>query len=296
MPRRRSILVIVGVVALVGLVAVLVWPTREPEYLGKPIGYWMEPWQHHNTEPAERVNAAMAEMDDRAVRWLVAQLEWKPSSFVRSVNSVTRKASIVIADKPDRRERAAMLLGSLGAKAKAAIPHLERLKATASEPRASACRHAAEAALILVRGEPVAAALDRLLQGSDPARFETASLTLAYLGMQARDAVPQLISLLDPTNRPSVRANAAMALGAIRQSSSESVPALALVLSAPEPNLVEQALASLAVFGTNASAASPAVVKLLSGPNQWVAARASNVLAVIDPEAAKRYGIRKQEP
>jgi hypothetical protein len=69
-----------------------------------------------------------------------------------------------------------------------------------------------------------------------------------------------------------------------------------LVLSAPEPNLLEQALASIAVFGTNASAASPAVVKLLSGTNQWVAARASNVLAVIDPEAAKRYGIRKQEP
>ena len=52
----------------------------------------------------------------------------------------------------------------------------------------------------------------------------------------------------------------------------------------------------VSAFGEEARAASPQVVLLLTGPNRWVAARASNTLAVIDPETAKRYGIAQQEP
>ncbi|MGC3960907.1 MAG: hypothetical protein QM813_24125 [Verrucomicrobiota bacterium] len=72
------------VAALVVVALVVIWRAydrREPDYLGHPISYWIEPWQHHGTEPAERETAAFAEFDDRAVRWLARQLEWKPSKL-----------------------------------------------------------------------------------------------------------------------------------------------------------------------------------------------------------------------
>ena len=46
MKRWRVILLLAGVAAVIGLMA-WGWQQREPEYLGKPITYWIEPWQHH---------------------------------------------------------------------------------------------------------------------------------------------------------------------------------------------------------------------------------------------------------
>ena len=56
------------------------------------------------------------------------------------------------------------------------------------------------------------------------------------------------------------------------------------------------ALAAISGCGIDVGSAWPQVVGMLLDTNRWLAARASNTLAVIDPEAAKRYGIPEQEP
>lgn len=296
MKRRRILLIAAAAVLLVFATFRLAGPASEPSYLGKPITYWIEPWQHHNMEPESRVTAAFAEMDDKAIRWLVRALDWKPSPFRRTANKALRRFEIVWPDEPDRRERAAMGLGQIGGRARSAIPALEHLRTNAVQPRAAASRHASTAALILIRQEPIPKAVERMLQDQDPAAFGDLAMTLAFLGRAAVEAVPRMSAALDATNPPAVRANAAMALGSIRSSPGICVPALAGALATLEQPVQEQVLSTLSAFGQRARAASPQVVLLLSGSNRWVAARASNTLAVIDPETAKRYGIAQQEP
>lgn len=268
---------------------------REPAYLGEPITYWIEPWQHKD-EPPARVESAFAAMDDRAVEWLVGRLDWKPSAFIATANKALRRFDVVWADDSDLRERAAMALGQLGSRARSAVPRLETVRTNAVQPRAAAVRHAATAALILISGEPIPQAVERMLQDDTPGRFGDVALTLTYLGRSAVLAVPRMAAALDATNPPSVRANAAMALGAIRADPDIAVPALAASLATLDAPVKEQVLAVLSGFGVEARRASPQVVLLLSHTNRWLAARASNALAVIDPETAKRYGITKQEP
>lgn len=296
MKRRRKLFVAAAALLLVLMAFRLAGPLSEPSYLGKPITYWIEPWQHHNMEPEARVKAAFAEMDDNAIRWLVRALDWKPSSFRRTANQALRRFDIVWSDEPDRRERAAMALGEIGARAHSAIPTLENLRTNAVQPRAAASRHACTAALSLIRQEPIPLAVERMLQDPDPAAFGDLAMTLAFLGRAAVEAVPRMSAALDATNPPAMRANAAMALGSIRSSPEICVPALAGALATLEQPLQEQVLSTLSAFGEQARGASPQVVLLLTGPNRWVAARASNTLAVIDPETAKRYGIAQQEP
>ena len=295
MKRRRHFLFAGGLV-MAGVAIWLFVSQREPAYLGRPISYWVEPWQHHNMESKARVDAAFASMDDRAVEWLVHKLSWKPSSFRASMNKALRRFDIVWSDEPDRREIAAMALGAMGDRARSAIPSLENLRTNAVQPRAAAAKHSCSAALILIHGEPIPAAVERMLKDSDPAGFGDMALTLAFLGPAAIQAVPRMSAALDATNSSSIRANAAMALGSIRADPATCVPALAAALATLDQPLQEQVLSTLSAFGEQARGASPQVVLLLTGPNRWVAARASNTLAVIDPETAKRYGIAQQEP
>ena len=64
---RRRQLVLAGLLVLIAVsLAGPVFFPREPDYLGHPISYWIEPWWHHGTEPPEREDAAYAEMDGRA--------------------------------------------------------------------------------------------------------------------------------------------------------------------------------------------------------------------------------------
>ncbi len=296
MKRSRKFFVAAAALLLLLMAFRLADPSSEPSYLGKPITYWIEPWQHHNMESEARVKAAFVAMDDNAIRWLVRALDWKPSSFRRTANQTLRRFDIVWSDEPDRRERAAMALGEIGARAVWAIPPLENLRTNAVQPRAAASRHACTAALILIRQEPIPMAVERMLRDADPAAFGDLAMTLAFLGRAAVEAVPMMSAALDATNPPAVRANAAMALGSIRSSPAICVPALAGALATLEQPVQEQVLSTLSAFGEQARGASPQVVLLMSGANRWVAARASNTLAVIDPETAKRYGIAQQEP
>jgi HEAT repeat protein len=280
-------------------VSVAIWSAgrvSEPSYLDRPLTYWMRLWQSADDEPPARLHAAFAAMDDRAVRWLVGRLDWKPSSFRASANKILQRFDLSWEEAEDLRENAIMSLGKMGHRARAAVPRLESLRTNSIQPRADAVRHAATAALILISGEPIQQAVERMLKDSSEGRFGDVALTLTYLGAGAVEAVPRMAAALDATNPPSVRASAAMALGAIHADPDIAVPALAASLATLETPVKEQVLAVLSGFGEQARRASPQVVLLLSHTNRWLAARASNTLAAIDPETAKRHGITKQEP
>jgi hypothetical protein len=277
MKRFRTIIS----VALLALVPAGIWLAgshSEPVYLGHPITYWIEPWQHHNSEPAANIDAAFAEMDDRAVEWLIRELKWQPSSLVAFGNRLAGRFSIHFADRPDRRERAAMALGRLGPRAARAIPTLEANAGRSAAASFGRVIYPAQAALIQIRREPIQAQID-LVGPHHPLHDRLSALTLmAYLGKDASNAVPSLVDCLSPTNTSAIRLGALTALRSIGTRSEACLLPVTECLRSNDADLQVSALHTLKLFGASAEPAAPVVAKLTQSTNRMVSMTASNLL------------------
>ncbi len=246
-------------VVLVGVLAVI-WRSydrREPSYLGHPISYWIEPWQHHGTEPAEREAAAFAEFDAQAVRWLARQLEWKPSRLKAGFARLINRLGDFTSDRDydgGRRAAAVRALLRLGPRAKGAIPELEALRQTNVELHRDQLRIAAIAALVRIREEPLQPYMDKLQNASGEEWGRLATI-LAGQGTNAADAAPILVAGLMQTNRAVWVEPAVIALGSIHSHPELSVPALLQQLG--KTNLVAEyhVFTAIARFGPAAKEA-----------------------------------------
>lgn len=238
---------------------------REPVYLGHPISYWIEPWHHHGTEPPDREAAAFAEMDERAVRWLAGQLEWKPSKLKEGLARILNRFGDFTSDRDydgGRRDAAIRALIRLGPRARAAIPELEALRQTDVEQNRDQMRVAAAAALVRIRGDSLQPYIGqlRMASGEDWARLA------AILGTQetnAADAAPILVDGLMQTNRTVWVFPTVVALGRIHSHPEVSVPALMRQLG--RTNLVAEyhVFTALAGFGPAARDAWPQLAERL---------------------------------
>lgn len=288
--KRRILLVVVFVfgAAAVGL---LLRPA-EPVYRGHPVSYWIEPWQHHGTEPPESIAAAFAEMDERAVRWFIDQLDWRPSRLKASLNRLV--ASVISArffnDAPDRREIAAMALGRLGPRAESAVPALEAVLQETAEPRARSAQAAALGALIRIRQEPLDSFLHKL---RDPAArdWEMHAWAMWHLGTNAAPAVPYLVAALEAPAHDGILRTALSALAAIRSEPALTVPALARHVTHSNSSVRWTAIQGLKAFGREARAAWPALTNRLQDPESTVRWAATNALREIDADAARQIGL-----
>lgn len=115
--KRKAI--IAGLLLAVAVIAWCLIPKPEPIYLGHPISYWIEPWQHHGSKPPEREAAAFAEMDERAVRWLAQQLQWEPSKLKEGFARFLNQFGDITSDRDynGRRPAAVRALTRLGPRA-----------------------------------------------------------------------------------------------------------------------------------------------------------------------------------
>jgi hypothetical protein len=280
MKRFRAI----AIATIVAAMLAIVWFGRrpaEPSYNGHGLTYWLEPWQHHGMEPETNIATAFAEMDERAVEWMIGELAWRPSKMTALLNEGLRHASIRLSDRPDRRERVAMALARLGGRARAAIPALEQVATNSAGPRAVVARSASLAALARIRHEPVSLLTDQLTDMTPDSEWHSITMTLAYLGPHAEEAVPFLAKALNLTNTFARRFGAALALKHIARRPEECVPQLVAGLKSPEPQVKQTVLEALRAYGTNAASATDAVRALLNDPSISVARAASNTLRTI---------------
>ena len=111
---RTAVLPGVLVAVLLGVGAWRLVHPGEPVVLGHPVSYWIFPGLQHPKETPERSAAAFAAMDDRSVRFLIRELDWRPSKLVRAMNAAANgRLSVHFSDREDLRYQAANALARL---------------------------------------------------------------------------------------------------------------------------------------------------------------------------------------
>jgi hypothetical protein len=126
------------------------------------------------------------------------------------------------------------------------------------------------------------AALEGMLQSSDPTTQVQGAYGLGLKGAEARPAVPSLTELLHSPNAL-VRQNAALALGKIGPEASQAVPDLAATLSDKDWTVRRQAAMALGEIGPEARPAVAQLRKLRSDRQLYVRRAAEEALARIAP-------------
>lgn len=144
--------------------------------------------------------------------------------------------------EPESRRKAAMAIGKIADKAKAAAP-----------------------------------ALMVALADSETSVRERAAYSLGQIGPDASAGVPNLIKALGDKEK-SVRIMSAFALGRIARCEEQAVPALARLLTDPEERVRLSACTALGRFGARGAAAVPALVAALTDSSPSV--RRDSILAL----------------
>ena len=181
------------------------------------------------------------------------------------------------------RKYAAHLLGEMGPAARAAIPALEEAD---DSP-------AAIAALMKIRGQPVAPLVARLPDTFDQRDWSDLAQTVGEFGANAEAAVPMLVKILNgPPEYFLGISSTAQALGEIRCQPEICVPALVPLLDFPNARMREEAVVALGKFQNAAAPALPKIVQSLDDLDAGVRLAATNAFKAIDPEAAAKAGVK----
>lgn len=293
--KRRLLWFVVSVVAFAAIIVAVMRRDAEPIHLGHPLSYWVEPLSPNDTETPQSVSAAYATMDQRHVRWLERQLQWRPSKLrltvAKVVNSIFGSAMSVQAPG-DRRRLAAEALGRLGDRALPAIPALRRMKETVREQQDHGERSAALAALIQLGAEPLGAHLEAIRNPSLTNWYQEAD-ALVRLGTNAVGAAEIFEALFSPTNPPGIRIPASLFYLRVEPDATRAVLVMTKALESPVTRLHGlSALSMLHTLHTNAATAAEAVAGCLEDTNWSIRHAATNTLRQIAPTVALRFGVR----
>jgi HEAT repeat protein len=127
---------------------------------------------------------------------------------------------------------------------------------------------------------------------SDPQLRTGALLALAQIGPAAKDAVPDVVRILDDKNATLERPMAARTLGRIGAGHPLTVPALCRALTAADKDFDVQVMAieALAGLGPLAKDALPVLDKLTDDDNPVLAEGAEEAMAIIEGRKHVRDG------
>jgi hypothetical protein len=258
-PPPRRFRAIALILSLTGLAVGLwfAWSRAEPVYRGKPISYWIE-LDRVNLDSDDEVAAAFAAMDDRAVKWLIAEVAWKPSPTMSWLREKAWKFHIEIPIRKYRRPDAAIGLGRMGPKALAAVPVLQEAVTVAGADGDLNLPIFARAALFRIRNEPIQVLIDELRASTDDSQWVNTVDVLVNLNNEASAAVPFIAGGLDRTNSEYRRSSALMALEVIPSRPENCVPPLVEFIEYAELGLRQRAKSVLRKFGPEAVAAGEA--------------------------------------
>lgn len=257
--RRRNAYLLVAV-AMLSLLAWLLFAPTEPEYQGKKLSRWL--WEMEiapdNASLAwkESVQALQA-MGTNAVTSLLAMLRTRDSNWKRAVVNWTQETlGLELEDylAEVQRRRALAGLRALGRTAESAIPELTELVSAPDLQLASM----ALGALAEIGGPRTILPLITAVTNGNAQVSVPAAAMLGSLRLQARPAVPVLLQALTSADA-GLRASAARALGEIAASPDLTVPALTQALGDSNRLARLSAATALGQFGTLAESALPAI-------------------------------------
>lgn len=293
--RSRQVTLIALVSTTVALITIWIYRTSEPVVRGKPITHWLDAsWtpSPEEAESHESLAAAFADMDERCVRWLIRELEWRPSRLKRWINHAAGHFtdSKLFPERPDRRAPAAYVLAQLGTRARPAIPALERLVRDGCGPGSRITRGTIVAALIKLREDTLTNYFG-ILRDPENSDWELYVSAIELLGTNGAAAAPALIEAIGRSNRESVQRLAAETLAGMQGRPELTVPALTKILTHTNSAVRYAAVGGLRLLGTSARPAWQELLNRLNDSDPAVRRNATNALLRINPAAARQRGI-----
>jgi HEAT repeats len=248
-----------------GIAFIYLQPPREddPVWNGKPLSAWLAGYdvgQHQNLVEA---NTAMLHYGTNAIPLLLRMLAAKDSPLKLKLIAQARKHHFLHAHIPTAVEK--------NVEAVDAFQQLEPW----------------------IRAQvPVKSWIE--VYDRRPSIISTGFITstLGDLGPAAKDAVPSLLGMATDVQQDFVsRACAFTALGRIHSESEMVVPAMIETAKETNSELRRVMVENVGLLGKDAKPAVGTLVELLNDPDMRVRAAASNSLAEIDEDAAKKAGV-----
>jgi hypothetical protein len=173
-------------------------------------------------------------------------------------------------------ERAAYLLGEMGAGAQSAETNLTNAAASSNW----SLRGAATVALMKIRQQPPDSLIEQLKDTSNWHAWYENAMMVGQFGARAEPAVPILLNALqDPS--PIIQAHALIALGMIDRQPEKCVPAIMGFLASPDRGLRQKAIRALVAFGTNAMPARQAIQSALNDSDPYVRREAKSAMKML---------------
>ena len=258
---KRIVVVAVVVAIVVTLTRLLTKPEPEPEFGGKPLSYWVDQNIADYPRRNQEAIAALRAMGRPAVKRLTRMVEEKDSFWREQIAEHGDKLPILNENLPVKywhRGFAARALGAIGTNAASSIPALEKMSAESDKILAQA----AQAALVLVRGESMDKLLADYLNYSDHTNSTKAFGMLMALGPYAEDTIPALLGELQSTN-DRIRIRVVLTLQTVGVESQACVSAMTNLLDDPNRTIRYSAAHALANSGPLAKDAIPMVIRLL---------------------------------
>ena len=317
--RRKYVLLLAIGLVLIGAVAVVLKPEREPEYAGKRLSEWVETaviessWSSaivlsvpsppsRNSPfgtnppslvvpfsgPSRRVLTSEAEdairhIGTNAVPYLVNWVAYDPPSLQTELLELMNRTfhSTLIDHRSVRAVGAMKALEALGPTAEGAIPGLALLMNDARAPTT-----ARRATVALSRLQPVlpSAAIALMTNDSSAVRRQSFSMATLWGKASTTSAVPGLVRGLQDRDAKKAE-DAAVGLGVLAVEGRIAVPALTKCLKDKRPGVQKAAVEALGQFEGQARPAVPALLQLLSERDFEIRMAAANALLKIDSHA-----------
>ena len=295
MRKRIGIVLAVLITTVIGGLMFRFLLPNELSYKGKSLGYWVDPWNQGGQESPEEVAAALKAMSSRAIPYLINRLRWKPRPIMLKLYEQFPRFPLFmryVQGASDGSAPAAHALGQFGPLATNAIPQLLTLSSNFDLPSSWYERVCAQAALIKIRQEPLTAYIEKLKDISDLDAWSQNAIMIGEFGTDATNAIPNLISALNPPNHPVIQAHGLIALGMIHSQPEVCVPAIVPFLRSPDVALRQKAVHALPQFRGGAKPAWAELLVCLQDSDPWTRQDARRALKAIDPEAAAKVGIK----
>jgi HEAT repeat protein len=263
-------------------------PTREPEYDGQPLSYYLSSLTYSQVRLERSARDAILNIGSNAMPWLVEILDARESRFKMWFNEVAARQSLIrfrFRPLAARQVQAAMACQELGPAAAPAIPSLARL---VDDPQLG---HLAVAALAEIGPQTFPLLTNALASRWPSTRF--AAVGHLRLARPRERAVAPLLAALR-SEEFNMRVMAAESLGALGLPSPQVVGALAAALDDPDARVRLSAARALGWCGEAAACVAPRLLEahrsLEGAPEQQ---HISEALKSIDPGFIERTSLSK---
>jgi HEAT repeat protein len=289
--RRKRIVIVLIICALVGIGVVAFWPgEREPEYNGKKLSEWclFYWWTPDGPSKREQAHMAINHIGTNALPFLLEWLRYDhPTPKERTVDIIDwlrvrlTKNTVRISLRPLVRAQVAGLgFEALGTNASPAIPALAKL---IRDRTSSATTTRAAAAALACTGPQGIQKLEELLR--DPTQPNRVHILMSLIsGGESEPATAQVLMQFVEDPDDEVAFHSAANLGGFRPVPAGAVAILKKGLADSRAPVRLGSADSLANIGIEASAAVPDLVQTLQDSDPMVRNLATNALLKIAPE------------